>query len=325
MELFSELSTINEKELAIIKQKVGVDGLENGDTNSKYLHSRLRWKRTRNELTSLEVDGIWIDDPQILKRHVKNYMANRFVVWHGGELNLDGIQFKKITKYDKEQLFKRFIEQEMVEAVGKCGSLKSPRSNGFNFSFIKSNRVVIGIDFTKAIISFDKSGLISRGCNASFISLVSKKDNPSILNDFRPISLVGCTYKVVSKILANRLRIVLPRVIDVHQSVFLRGRRLLDSVLVANEVVDFMRKEKKSGLLVKVDFEKAYNSVHWKYLVYMMSRLDFCSKWIKWIKACLESTSISILLNDNPTEEFIPRRGLRQGDLLVPLSFFYSN
>jgi len=142
--------------------------------------------------------------------------------------------------------------------------------------------------------------------------LIAKKDNPSNLNEFRPISLVGCVYKILSKIMANRLKKVLPSIIDVNQSTFLSGRGLLDSILVANETVDYLKKEKKSGVIVKVDFEKAYDSVDWKFLYYMLGRLGFNCKWIK---ACMESTTISILVNSSPTEEFKPKRGLRQGGL----------
>jgi len=85
---------------------------------------------------------------------------------------------------------------------------------------------------------------------------------------------------------------------------------MLDSVLVANEAVDFVKKEKKCGVLVKVDFEKAYDLVDWKFLFYMMGRLNFNGRWIKWITACLESASSSILVNGSPIEEFRPKKGL---------------
>jgi len=93
----------------------------------------------------------------------------------------------------------------------------------------------------------------------------------------------------------------------VNQSAFLSGRGMLDSILVANETVDYLKKEKKSGVFVKVDFEKAYDSVDWKFLYYMMGRLGFNYKWIKWIKACMELATVSILVNGSPTEEFKPK------------------
>jgi len=91
--------------------------------------------------------------------------------------------------------------------------------------------------------------------------LIPKCKNPSDLGDYRPISLVGCVYKMIAKILANRLKRVLNKIIDINQSTFLSGRGLLDSVLIANKTVDFLRKERLKGVIVKVNYEKAYDYV----------------------------------------------------------------
>nr|KYP71360.1 Retrovirus-related Pol polyprotein LINE-1 [Cajanus cajan] len=128
-------------------------------------------------------------------------------------------------------------------------------------------------------------------------------------------------YKILAKVLANRLKKVLPAVIDKNQSAFLEGRNLLHSVVVANEVVDEAKKKRKNCLFFKVDYEKVYDSVNWNFLKYMLRRLGFCNKWIAWISVCLESSSISVLVNGSPTQEFKPQKGLRQGDPLVPFLF----
>ena len=70
-----------------------------------------------------------------------------------------------------------------------------------------------------------------------------------------------------------------------------------------------------------MDYKRAYDSVSWMFLSYMMNRLGFCPKWISWIEGCLKSALISVLVNGSPTHEFIPHRGLRQGDPLAPLLF----
>jgi len=226
-----------------------------------------------------------------------------------------------ISNEDNDVLCGRFSDTEILGAVSQCGSSKSPGPDGLNFHFVKNNWDIIGANFTTTIHSFQDSGFIPRGCNASFITLIPKRKNPSILNDFRPISLVFCIYKVIAKVLANRLKGVLLKVIDNNQTAFLSGRGLLDSVLVASETIDYLRKEKSKGVVVKVDFEKGYDLLDWDFLMYMMGRLGFNHKWIRWIKTCLAFATISVQVNGSPTNEFKPRRVLRQGDPLTPFLF----
>ena len=203
----------------------------------------------------------------------------------------------------------------------QCEGSKSPGPDGFNFNFLKKGWKVVKEDFLGVLKLFHETGCIPKRCNASFIALVPKVRNPVSLDHFRPISLVGAMYKIISKVLAERIKKVLPTIIDDCQSAFLKNRGILDSVLMANEVVEDIRRRGQSGLCLKVDFEKAYDSVIWEFLYDMMGKMGFHRKWIRWIQGCLESASISVLVNGSPTDEFKPERGLRQGDPLAPFLF----
>jgi len=168
---------------------------------------------------------------------------------------------------------------------------------------------------------FHDTGVVPKGCNTSIIALVPKVKDPVTLDQYRPISLVGAIYKIISKVLAGRIRNVISSVIDDCQSTFFKERGILDSVLMANEVVEDIRRSGGSGLCLKVDFEKAYDLVRWEFLYDMLHRLGFQSKWISWIRGCMESSTVSVLVNGSPIEEFKPSRGLRQGDPLAPFLF----
>jgi len=124
-------------------------------------------------------------------------------------------------------------------------------------------------------VEFHRNGRLAKGINSTFIALIPKIDSPQRLSDFRPILLVGSLYKILSKVLANRLRSVMDFVISDSQSAFIKGRQILDGILVANEVVDEAHKLKKEMILFKVDFEKAYDSIDLGYLDEVMVKRVF--------------------------------------------------
>jgi hypothetical protein len=181
--------------------------------------------------------------------------------------------------------------------------------------------IVIKGEVMRFMSKFHRNGKLTKGINSTFIALIPKVDSPQRLNDFRPISLVGSLYKILAKVLANRLRMVIGSVISESQTAFVKDRQILDGILIANEVVDEARKTKKELLLFKVDFEKAYDSVDWGYLDAVMGKMAFPPLWRKWMRECICTATASVLVNGSPTEEFPFQRGLRQGDPLSPFLF----
>ena len=202
-----------------------------------------------------------------------------------------------------------------------CGGDKCPGPDGFNFNFIKEFWGFLKPEFRRFVDEFHVNGSFPKGSNASFLAVIPKTNHPQSFNDYRPISLIGCMYKIIAKLLGNRLRKVMPGLIDERQSAFIKDRHILHGTMILNEVVEEAKRCKKPTLVFKVDFEKAYDSVSWSFLEYMLDRMGFCFKWRKWINACLQSATVSILINGSPTKEFAPTRGLRRGDPLAPMLF----
>nr|GEW35694.1 RNA-directed DNA polymerase, eukaryota [Tanacetum cinerariifolium] len=137
----------------------------------------------------------------------------------------------------------------------------------------------------------------------------------------RPISLIGSIYKIIAKILTNRLVGVLGGIINEVQPAFIKDRQILDGPFILNEVMSWCKRKKKQTLLFKVDFEKAYDSVRWDFLDDVLSKFGFEEKWRKWIHCCLHSSKGSIIINGSPTDEFQFGKGLKQGDPLSPFLF----
>nr|GEU79588.1 RNA-directed DNA polymerase, eukaryota [Tanacetum cinerariifolium] len=134
-----------------------------------------------------------------------------------------------------------------------------------------------------------------------------------LLKDYRPISLIGCQYKIVGKILANRLSMVMDKLISKKQSAFIRYRQILDGPMILSEVIQWCNRKRKKSMIFKVDFEKGFDSVRWNFLDMILQKFGFESKWRMWIKGCLISSTASVLVNGSPTKEFQFQKGLRQG------------
>lgn len=141
------------------------------------------------------------------------------------------------------------------------------------------------------------------------------------IKDFRPISLMGSIYKMISKVLAGRLKLVLPKIISCHQSAFIKGRQILDCALLANECMDSTIKSGIPGIIVKIDFEKAFDHVSWGFLDEVLSKMGFGRKWRTWIQGCISNIPISVLINGSPHQQFTTGKGLRQGDPISPFLF----
>ncbi|GKE11746.1 putative RNA-directed DNA polymerase, eukaryota, reverse transcriptase zinc-binding domain protein, partial [Tanacetum coccineum] len=127
-----------------------------------------------------------------------------------------------------------------------------------------------------------------------------------------------CSYKVITKVLANRLKVVIPKIISNSQSTFIEGRQILDGVLIASEVLNHI---KKKMLLFKVGFEKAFDSISWNFLDNILNQMNFGDKWRLWIRGCLKSACVSVLVNRSPTQKFNMEKGLSQGGPVSPFLF----
>ncbi|GJR36307.1 RNA-directed DNA polymerase, eukaryota [Tanacetum coccineum] len=200
-------------------------------------------------------------------------------------------RYKTISQTQKEELEGVFGEDEVWNAIKGCGSNKAPGPDGFNFGFIIKCWGVIKADLLKSLEWFWETCSISKGCNPSFVTLIPKTQNPIGLSDYRPISLIGCFYKI----LAKRIKKVIGGLIGDEQNAFIKGRFILDGSLIANEAFDFLKKKKKRAFLLKIDFEKAYVSVNWKFITDTMGHMGSFKGIFKGVKIGHDDIPVSHL------------------------------
>lgn len=153
--------------------------------------------------------------------------------------------------------------------------------------------------------------------NSTAISLIPKVENPISLKQFRPISCCNVIYKVISKILVRRIQPLIPHLVNDNQAAFVKGRTIQNNILLMHEIVEsYNRKGGPKCCAVKVNIMKAFDTVSWTYLDWILQNMNFPDEFIKWIELCITTTSFSINLNGSLNGHFKASRELRQGDPL---------
>nr|GEZ57129.1 RNA-directed DNA polymerase, eukaryota [Tanacetum cinerariifolium] len=252
MEVLKQLHDVQSSNNRDIVQKAKIRWAIEGDENSKYFHVIINKKRANLSVKGIMVDGDWIDDPDLVKHEFRSHFADRFQ-----------------DPGSRRDLESSISKDEIRTAVWGCGVDKSPGPDGFTFEFFHKYWAVVGPDFSIAVKWFFEHGDFAIGCNSSFVALIPKVLDLKVVSDYRPISLIGNLYKVVTKILATRLSLVI------------------------------------SDLISDVDFAKAYDSIRWDFLDDVLISFGFESKWRLWI--CGSDNMSSIKAWDEPISKMKKR------------------
>jgi hypothetical protein len=196
------------------RQKSRALWLKEGDNNTKFIHRVANSHRRHNHVGVLRINGALSSDPVEIKDHIVNYYDSLYTEQTSWQPRVNGISFSSIDADECLWLERGFEEHEVLEVVREMNGNKAPGPDGFSMAFFQQCWGVLKKDIMAVFSEFHNSHQFERSLNATFISLIPKKADALEVKDFRPISLVGGVYKIISKVLANRLKSVLGKIIS---------------------------------------------------------------------------------------------------------------
>lgn len=208
---------------------------------------------------------------------------------------------RTVSEEQNTRLVEEFSFAEFTNAIKEMHPDKASGPDGLNPAFFQSFWAIMGQEVFKYCKMLLSTKSFPGELNCTNVVLIPKKDNASCLRDLRPIALCNVLYKILVKVLANRLKVILPCLISENQSAFVKQKSITDNVLIAFEIIHFMSQKKQGRegeVALKLDISKAYDRVSWSFLERRMKAMGFCDTWIEWMLLCVKTVTYNFCFND---------------------------
>ena len=327
LEFSRKWQVLSKAEESFFMQRASVSWLGLGDASTSYYHRLTSTRRAANHIHFLADENCGrIENQSEIEEHCVEYFSKLL----GGP-----VSSQQFEQSDLDLLFdfscpnevsdgfcKQFTSQEIKDAFFSLPSNKASGPDGYTSEFFKVTWSIIGPEVSQAVLEFFSSGSLLKQWNATTMVLIPKITNASSTADFRPISCLNTVYKVISKLLATRLKSILPQIISQAQSAFMPGRLLAENVMLATDLVQgYNRANTTPRAMLKVDLRKAFDTLRWDFIIGTLKALSIPNKFIRWVHQCISSASFTISVNGSSSGVFESTNGIRQGDPISPYIF----
>jgi len=249
-----------------------------GDKNTAYFQAMANYRSRKKRIDCLQDPACLVYDQKGMMKVAVDFYKELFAKEENSGVRLGSSFWEdvdKVTPEENSSLIAPFTEAEIKEAVFSCYAEGAPGPDGLSFLFYQKFWNLIKADLIDMFNDFFKGDLDLSRLNFSLVTLIPKVGDATNMKQFRPISLLNCSFKIFSKLLTIRLGPISQRIVNNSQSAFIKGKYILESVVVAHELVHSLNKSGEQGVILKLDFEKAYDRVSWQFLFDMLRDRNF--------------------------------------------------
>jgi len=303
--------------------------IQEGDKNTKFFHNYASARRAKNSIWKIKDDkgGYAVSHDDITKQAVSffkdhyrkgKYIAFRDILW-GIDLVPEMFDDEK-----NEALFQPITENELLGVMKSFNKDKSPGPDGWTIEFLIHFYDLFKLDLLRMVEASRMSGIIHHHATSALIALIPKKGEPDSFQDFTLISLCNISFKIITKIIAERIKDTLASCLTPNQHAFLKGRNILDDVASTQECLHSMFSHNSEAAIMKIDLQKAYDCLDCGFMQSLLAKIGLKPNPIRWIMACIENVNYAVIINGFPSPFFRAERGLRQGCPLSPLLFILA-
>eukprot|EP00253_Pinus_taeda_P024119 PITA_24119 len=320
-EMYRELYRQNIAEEEDQRQKSHYLWLKDGDKNTSFFHNNIKLRRAGNQIDKIEVDGKQLSDQEEIKEAAHNHFKSLLsIAPQHTDSFLNAVE-SKISEAQNKELDQDITEEEIRAATFSMQQDKAPGLDGFTVAFYRNHWETIKKDFVQMVKNVFQNHKMGENTKSSHIALIPKEMNPLSFDRFRPISLCNVSYKIVTKILANRLKKLLPHLISENQGGFVPSRQITDNVILIQEAIHNSFNRGERGMIIKLDMANAFDRVDHSFLTKTLKRFGLSKNFISIINGCISNPWTAPLINGRPSNYFKSSRGLRQGYPLSPFLF----
>jgi hypothetical protein len=289
--------------------------LHKGDNNTEFFHMVANGRKRKNTIISLMKDENRIGGDENLLNHATEYYKELFGQGSGNIFSLDPSLWddgEKVSDAENSDLTRPFTEQEIKSALDQMEENKAAGPDSMPTEFYQYTWGIIKKDIIGLFNEFHDVGLAVSRLNYGVITLLPKVADAEKIQQYRPICLLNCLYKWITKVLTIRLEKVVEKLILQNQTAFLKGRNIMSGIMALHEVLHETKRRNETGIVLKLDFEKAYDKVCWEFLFRTMEMRGFCTTWCAWIKQVVTGGgTVCVKLNNRMGPYFVSHKGVR--------------